>query len=299
MNIRTRFSQMTESELAASLNSRSWKYYHPATRLELLQEMEIRMAGKQGREPLIVKTFEADRERAGLLGYYTTEGDSIYLNENYINNRQSLLSDYSVASALSTLLHEGRHAYQYAVACGSCPAPDEETRQRWRLNYAAYNSCNGDTQDQMLYVQQSLEHDARTYALKELESFHEEVRRATGCDDFVYQRAVNDLRRREEAYNDLAKTILTRQLLDEVDRRTREAFRECYPDEEVPELSVFDEWRRRLDRMQAMQYREVRKYASYDATLDQLMRTLAERAAAETGCGKMRFAERSGRTCVL
>lgn len=302
MNIRTRFSQMTESELAASLNSRSWKYYSPEVRLELLQEVEVRMARKQGREPLIVKTFEPRRENAGLLGYYATEGDAIYLNENYIHNKRGALNDYSVAEAMSTLMHEGRHAYQYAVACGRCPAPNEETRQRWRLNYAAYNSCNGDSQDQLLYVQQSLECDARTYALQELENLHGEIRRATGCDDFEYQRAVNSLRRREEAYYEMAKSVLTRQLLDEVDRRTREAFKELYPDEEAPDLSIFDELRRRLDRIQEMQFREVRKYARYDATLDQLMKSLAERAAAEAGCDaheKARFVERRGLSCVL
>lgn len=302
MNIQTRFSRMTESELAASLNSRSWKYYSPAVRLELLQEVEVRQARKQGREALIVKTFQNQRGQGCLLGYFTTEGDSLYLNENYILNKQSALHDYSVAAAMATLMHEGRHAYQYAVACGRCPAPDEETRQRWRLNYAAYNEYTGDSTDQMLYVQQSLESDARAYALREVERFHQEVRRATGCDDFVYQKTVNDMRRREEAYNELAKTILTRELLDEVDRRTRELFRERYPGEEVPELSCFDEWRRRLARVQEVQFQEVRKYASYDATLDQLMKSLAERAAAEAGCDaheRARFVERRGLSCVL
>lgn len=302
MKICTSYSSWNDDMLLEMFCSRNWKYYESENRLELLQEMEIREARKQGRRPLQVRTFKPGPEEAGLMGYYSAGAECLYLNENYVLDSRSYLYDYSVAAALSTLLHEGRHAYQYEVATGTCPAPDEETMLRWRLNYVGYLGGGDSRESQIMYVQQSLERDARAYAMNELENLYRRMSRNVGCDDFVYQETLNDMRRRENAYDELARTILTRQLMDEVDRRIREAYERAFPGVKAPNVSVFDEWRRQLDRIREVQEREVRKYQEYDPALNDATRKIAERVdAGMVGeyTDRSRFVDRRAFACVL
>lgn len=301
MNIRTIYFDLSEDALAAMMNSQSWKTYSRQQRLDLLQEVEIRMAKKQGREALRVKTFPAERSNAGLMGYFSMdETGSLYLNENFAINKSGLMYDYSVTAALNTLIHEGRHAYQFAVAYGKCPAPDEETRQRWKLNFAHYLSCGDTHESQVLYVQQNLEQDARTYALNEMKKLYKRMCATTGSDDLQYLKSLAILRCREDAYQEMAKLLLTRSLLDEVERKAREAFERAYPGETL-KVSIFDEAYRNLDRRLEQQQDRIAAYANCEAALDHMLEKLKERAAQEAGSVRdvWKFTERRAGSCVL
>lgn len=281
MLIMTEYSSLGESALLAKLNSRNWKYYTPVQRLALLQEVENRTARRQGREARRVRTFVPVREKAGVRGYYSDgEPNCIYLSEKYVDGSTDNFYNYSVAKALSTLLHEGRHAYQDDVIKGRCPAPDEMTRTSWRMSWL-YNGESSSPEGEALYAQQSIERDARGYAMKTLPQLYEVMKNATGCEDFEYLRTFEWLNNREASYYELARTVLTRRLLDEVDRRLKEMFVRLYPFEKLPEISAFDEIRRLLDRAQVIQEKEVRKFEEDDISMDKLMKRVAERAANE------------------
>ena len=110
-----------------------------------------------------------------LFGGYSPESKSIDINASYIEQSEY---DYNMyREVLDTLIHEGRHAYQdYNVnVCEIHPRHSEvsswaETMEGGKWGY------HGDTSTllgQRLYEQQSIEIDARNFAMDVLDRFEQ------------------------------------------------------------------------------------------------------------------------------
>ena len=80
-----------------------------------------------------------------------------------------LLEDPSLRfHALETILHEGRHAYQYNIIKNKKIRFYEFKKKRWKRNYSGYITS---TEDPLFYSMQPIERDAQKYAIKQMSKF--------------------------------------------------------------------------------------------------------------------------------
>ena len=94
----------------------------PNARLEVLQEAENRIAEETGRPALPVLPAELDAGEYGLC-----DGETIWINEEY-------LGPGSNQEMIRTIVHEGRHAYQYYVCSNATAHGDVAAVEAWRSN---------------------------------------------------------------------------------------------------------------------------------------------------------------------
>jgi uncharacterized protein YukE len=128
-----------------------WQSLSPNERLEVLQDIEDRMAAIQGRTP---STVIAEPMTANTYGYY---------NEGIIAiNNSNLSSDMPVNEFLDTILHESRHAYQDYAIHNPEVVVDPEVVESWEENWNNYMSA--DIYGYEAYYNQPIEVDARNYA---------------------------------------------------------------------------------------------------------------------------------------
>ena len=104
-----------EDELFLQFTDARWDRMDREQRLSTMQEMENLVAAQQGRSPRTVKIFvpnEKINER-NTNGYF--QGDSIYMNPAFFTGKASRIPGIGKSGmmALNTLLHEGRHAWQW------------------------------------------------------------------------------------------------------------------------------------------------------------------------------------------
>lgn len=89
-------------------------------------------------------------------GQYSNGSKQVTINEDYLSRADS----YQI---MQTMIHEMRHAYQYAAV----EDPDSynvsaETIEQWKNNFAPGNYYSGD--DYSRYVSQPVEYDAKNFA---------------------------------------------------------------------------------------------------------------------------------------
>lgn len=137
-----------------------WQGLSPEQRLSALSELEQNVASITLRPPCEVVVEEMD----GMYGYQC--GDKIALNKELLES-----GDFeSMKQAISTTLHEGRHAYQNFNIEDCMVEPNHELVDSWRLNYdMGYE--DGDTgifdfaqMGLKRYLTQPVEVDARVFA---------------------------------------------------------------------------------------------------------------------------------------
>jgi len=136
-----------------------WENYPPQKRLKVLQALEKKMAKKQGR-PWVNVEIHPD-ENWPNLGMFQVRGNRQVL---YINNNLVLNHAYRFF-AMETIIHEGRHAYQYYVINNKNLHFYNVKERRWKENWKGYIPSEENLTD---YNIQAVERDAQGYTLKML-----------------------------------------------------------------------------------------------------------------------------------
>ena len=136
---------------------RNWRKYSPGRRQRIIEKVEKKQAKKLHRPvlPVVVNT-SPDCPYFGM--FETNRKDKQILHINL-----KLLTEPALRfHALETILHEGRHAYQYNVISKKKVRFFEFRKKKWKQNYAGYISSR---EDHLFYTVQPIERDAQKYAI--------------------------------------------------------------------------------------------------------------------------------------
>lgn len=154
-----------------------WKRYSNSKRLRVYQALEKKFAKKQKRQPLSVVLHPSANWHC--LGMFTTNNNG----EQQIVLHEDLVIDPRLRfHGMETILHEGRHAYQYEVVNKKLPWYAFRAK-KWKKNWAGYISS---TQSSSAYNHQIIEKDAQKYALKQMMKLNSKYK-----DDPVWQQTIS------------------------------------------------------------------------------------------------------------
>lgn len=153
-------------------SEKTWKKASVEERKEILNEYLQEVAGVLGLEiGEINYTYSASSNGYYNMGSYVHSQNTVNINEWVLENggKNGVADSYSL---MSTIVHEMRHAYQYAA----CEHPEqfvvtEETIQSWQDSITNYRSKSGFMREGMgereayqAYRDQTIEVDARWFA---------------------------------------------------------------------------------------------------------------------------------------
>ncbi len=130
-----------------------WENLNAGERLGVLQSIEDRMAGIQGRPPVEIGAHEMDASTFG--GW---NGQTIELNAAHLQ------SDMPVSEFIDTIVHEGRHAFQDYAIQNPGVVSDASIVNAWAENRMPGNYLRAEEYGQELYLAQPLEADAWAFA---------------------------------------------------------------------------------------------------------------------------------------
>lgn len=136
----------------AAIRPEQWKQLDLSKRLDSLRAVEARLAAAQNRLP--VQEIIPERMPANQFGYFDRDHYRIFINVDHLAGIQP------VPECVDTIIHEGRHAYQWYAVTHPGFAPAELTRD-WAYNFDHYIRFNDDPDD---YSAQPIEADASDYA---------------------------------------------------------------------------------------------------------------------------------------
>jgi hypothetical protein len=151
------------------LTPTTWSSLTLKDKLKALQVVEDRMASLQGRPGLRVVT-------AFLNGY----GECDINNQRVVLNHLHLLRDRPVDEIVNTVIHEGRHAYQYFAVTHAGVLSDTPVVASWAENLAPGNYLNAEQFGQELYESQPVELDAWDYADRITQAWADRRRQGRG-----------------------------------------------------------------------------------------------------------------------
>lgn len=169
---------------------RKWLRLNNNKRLKVYAALEAKYAKKQKREPLPVVLHESSNWNC--LGVFTTAGGK----HRIILHEKLLIEDNMRFHGMETILHEGRHAYQFATI-------NKKLRwwqfraKRWQKNWVGYVPSE---QNNTVYNSQSVEQDAQKYAFSQMLKLHHKFK-----DDPDYQRTMRINEYRLESADDNAR----------------------------------------------------------------------------------------------
>jgi len=143
-----------ELRMVEGINPVDWKDMSEYERLEILQDVEERVARVQGRPPAHVATYAAT---PGEFGYYNPDTNEINISSNSLKNDD-------VKEVVDTLIHEGRHAYQHYAVEHPDIHSDRQEVAAWAINLQKDHYLSADRYGQELYQTQPVEKDAWRYA---------------------------------------------------------------------------------------------------------------------------------------
>ncbi len=117
----------------------------PNARLEALQEAENRIADVTGRPALPVLPAALEAQEYGVC-----DGETIWINDEHLGPGSS-------REMIRTIVHEGRHAYQYYVCANAAAHGDAAEVEAWRTNLCQYVEWK---ENPARYASQPVEADA-------------------------------------------------------------------------------------------------------------------------------------------
>lgn len=140
---------------------KKWEHLSPAQRQKVLEKVEQKQAKRLNRHPLpvIMKTDAT----WNCYGMFAVENGKQLL---YLNIRL-ITEPHLRFHALETIMHEGRHAYQYKLASSTDIGFFDFRAKKWKQNYGGYINSN---EDRLFYSMQPIERDAQKYAIRQLSS---------------------------------------------------------------------------------------------------------------------------------
>ncbi|MBQ7579307.1 MAG: hypothetical protein IJT25_02105, partial [Clostridia bacterium] len=168
-----------------------WQNYSIEKRLKILQALENKLAKKAHREPLPVIVHPDPNWNC--FGMFQVQSGKriLFINENLLYKHELRYH------ALETIIHEGRHAYQYNVI-NSKISPLNFKAKAWKKNYEGYFSSNTDA---TIYSFQPIERDAQKFTIKMLKKLAYKYRN----DEAFAQTLKANLYRYEQAELDAKK----------------------------------------------------------------------------------------------
>lgn len=139
---------------------KNWLKYNKGKRQRIIEKIEKKQA-KRLHRPVLPVAVNTDPNCPYYGMFETNHGKQVL----YINIK--LLSDPTLRfHALETILHEGRHAYQYNIIHNKKIRFFEFKKKRWKQNYSGYITS---AEDKLFYSMQPIERDAQKYAIKQME----------------------------------------------------------------------------------------------------------------------------------
>ena len=163
---------MTYEEALRATAQERWAGLTMGSRLEVLQAIEDHVAAEAHRTPRPVEGKWLHVEGDGvILGQYSSQDKKIQVNLEQLRNgsRYGGTADPMV----ETVLHEGRHSYQWQVTSGEVRHPDVGQARDWAANLEPGGYVDFE-QNPRGYWRQPVEADARTYAAERLGRFQQE-----------------------------------------------------------------------------------------------------------------------------
>lgn len=152
----------------AGLEFSEWKELSFDKRVDLLQNIENEVALISHRPSCPIKTESLGK---GYFGYYSPESKIITINSDYVQSND--ISDYK--EVLDTIIHEGRHAYQYYNLTEREVHPRQGDLSNWKTNEFEYGYQDARTQGFAAYYLQPQESDARAFAEDVLKQYQEKI----------------------------------------------------------------------------------------------------------------------------
>ncbi len=170
---------------------KKWNKLTPDYRLKVLQALENKLARQQNRDAIEVRVYD-DPTWKSLGMFASTKGKQlIYIHEDLIYNPEMRFH------ALETIIHEGRHASQFAVVNKKLKWYQFK-QKRWQKNWQNYFSSR---EDRVMYNNQAIERDAQQFTIRKLSRLQRKYRKER---DFAYTLHTN-VARYENAEDDARK----------------------------------------------------------------------------------------------
>ena len=248
------------------LDVNAWDRQSPAERLALLQEFENIMAEKEHREAFSIHviSLEEYKESPDTMGYFNGKG--IYLNPCYFMAKNMLagsVSTFSMARALGTVAHEGRHAWQhYVVDHPELQMVDEKTRLLMHANFIQYYKGAENKDDPMgiekhtVYEAQLIEVDARRFQKQTIEYIAQKLAEKNGVPDRIFMHAERQYDARERSEAERLLHLFSETQLKEIEREFLEELikHKEFEQIDVSDFSVFD------DAIQFLRSKDIRAF---------------------------------------
>ncbi|MCR5553719.1 MAG: hypothetical protein K6F08_03155 [bacterium] len=133
-----------------------WQNYSEGKRLKILQALENKMARKQHRPKVQVRVYpEPEWNNFGV--FISENGEqTLFIRQDLIEN-----NDYRFF-ALETIIHEGRHAYQFYIVKNKKLHFYNFKEKAWKRNWEGYILSEESNVD---YNMQAIERDAQSYSI--------------------------------------------------------------------------------------------------------------------------------------
>ena len=238
-----KLEQLGNQKLYVLFLQDNWKQLSRKSRLALLQEVENRRAAADGREParLVIGEDESFRNNPGLMGSYHPGTKEIMVNYRFLDGDSGL---HSGMSALGTVLHEGRHAFQFDSMDKNDGRIPAQVLKEWFSSKAMYFSSGGSTTQERiknfsLYQLQPIEMDARRFSRKHLIQVYMDMR-SSGIPTDDIQNEITRALQIEIGLIQNVRNVLTLEDIDKAEREVLDAMREEYPDMDLEGLTLFD-----------------------------------------------------------
>lgn len=218
------------------LHRQDWEDRSLQSRIDMLQGLEHVMAAEQGRPELrVVVMSPEEQEGSGSAGYF--DGEKIVINGQFLTDHEpsKLGVDYfTVAGAVNTILHEGRHAWQRYIADHGAEGVDDAMRGMLLMNFRNYKAEGAECGAQVIEL------DARRYAREQYDGLLERMRTLGWEPDEVYFKQQMLDQMEEETWAESIKAELTEARLDDMDLKARLLMAFLFPKIDTQNLSLFD-----------------------------------------------------------
>lgn len=136
----TQYSRLTTDQLYLLFCDAQWKNMTEAQCLSALQELENRVAAREGRPAMRVCIMPSQQERPGLNGYYIDGQRSLFITRRFLSNRKNPIFGVKAGEVINTVLHEGRHAFQHEAVRGNVKNISRATMLRWGISFQDYQA---------------------------------------------------------------------------------------------------------------------------------------------------------------
>lgn len=270
-------NQLDDRTLMLLFHQTNWKRMNAQKRLMAMQEVENRRAKADGRPPVTIY-IDLKMQPNTLGGYQRLPNgkEVIVLNHRFFTAgklfSRSNMSIYNAASALNTVLHEGRHAFQMHAVREAFASVSEKVRMEWAAFMPSENGMYT-SEDPLIYFLQSIEIDARRFARRKTAQVSQFFNGIGAPDPNFRLQTIKDVQLEAYVINRV-RAVMTREMIDQYEQKVLDHFKKSHPELNVKELGLFDHVRFILDHPEISDPKEM---------LDRLDRMADEKLALKDG----------------